>query len=129
MSDGYIDRNAQRVYHILQRACEIKHLTDGMSYESFIENSLLVDATLYKLMVIGEAIRAMDDSFRVAHPDLPWKSIVGMRNILVHQYEDVDYSIIWDVITRELPAWTFRLEEVYLNFDFPDDFDPPPVPR
>lgn len=129
MSERYIDRNVQRVYHILQRASEIKNRIKDLSYEAFIDDLTLVDATLYKLTVIGEAIRAMDDSFRAAHPDLPWKSIVGLRNILVHQYEDVDYSIVWDVITKELPVWAFRLEEVYLNFDFPDDFDPPPVPR
>lgn len=129
MSERYIDRNVQRVYHILQRASEIKNRIKDLSYEAFIDDLTLVDATLYKLTVIGEAIRAMDDSFRAEHPDLPWKSIVGLRNILVHQYEDVDYSIVWDVITKELPVWAFRLEEVYLNFDFPDDFDPPPVPR
>ena len=129
MSEGYIDRNVQRVYHILQRASEIRNRIKELSYEAFIEDSTLVDATLYKLTVIGEAIRAMDDSFREAHPDLPWRSIVGLRNILVHQYEDVDYSIVWDVITKELPAWASHLEEVYKNFVFPDDFDPPPVPR
>lgn len=129
MSEGYIDRNVQRVYHILQRASEIRNRIEELSYEAFIEDSTLVDATLYKLTVIGEAIRAMDESFREAHPDLPWRSIVGLRNILVHQYEDVDYSIVWDVITKELPAWALHLEEVYKNFVFPDDFDPPPVPR
>lgn len=129
MSERYIDRNVQRVYHILQRASEIKNRIKDLSYEAFIDDLTLVDATLYKLTVIGEAIRAMDDSFRAAHPDLPWKSIVGLRNILVHQYEDVDYSIVWDVITKELPAWALHLEEIYKNFVFPDDFDPPPVPK
>ncbi len=58
MSEGYIDRNVQRVYHILQRASEIRNRIRELSYEAFVEDSTLVDATLYKLTVIGEAIRA-----------------------------------------------------------------------
>ena len=124
----YIDKNVQRIYHILQQAVTIRRRIDGLSKEGFLTDVDKTEATLHGLTVIGEAVRAMDDEFKAAHPDIPWRSIVGMRNFIVHEYEEIDYDLVWQAVSVDLPAMTPRLVEIYKAFDFPEDFIPPPSP-
>lgn len=123
-----IDRNAQRIYHILQQAATIRRRIFGLSAAEFFANTDKTDATLYGLTVIGEAVRAMDDAFKTAHPEIPWRAIVGMRNFIVHEYEGIDYSRVWETVTESLPAIVPHLLAIYNAFDFPPDFTPPPLP-
>ena len=125
---GHVDRNMQRVYHILEQAVAMKRRIGGMTADELFANEDKTDAVLYGLMVVGEAVRAMDDDFKDAHPDMPWKAIVGMRNFIVHEYEEIDYGLVWKAISIDLPTLTPRLEEIYEAFEFPDDFTPPPLP-
>jgi uncharacterized protein with HEPN domain len=124
----YIDKNVQRIYHILQQAVTIRRRIDGLSKEGFLADVDKTEATLHGLTVIGEAVRAMDDEFKATHPDIPWRSIVGMRNFIVHEYEEIDYDLVWQAVSVDLPAMTPRLVEIYKAFDFPEDFIPPPSP-
>ena len=100
----YIDKNVQRIYHILQQAVTIRRRIDGLSKEGFLADVDKTEATLHGLTVIGEAVRAMDDEFKAAHPDIPWRSIVGMRNFIVHEYEEIDYDLVWQAVSVDLPA-------------------------
>ena len=125
---GYVDRNAQRIYHILQQAATIRDRIAGLNMDELVANADKMAATLYGLTVIGEAVRAMDEDFKSAHPDIPWRSIVGMRNFLVHEYEEVDYGKVWKVASEELPALVPRLVLIYNSFEYPPDFSPPPSP-
>ena len=125
---GYVDRNAQRIYHILQQAATIRDRIAGLNMDELVANADKMAATLYSLTVIGEAVRAIDEDFKSAHPDIPWRSIVGMRNFLVHEYEEVDYGKVWKVASEELPALVPRLVLIYNSFEYPPDFSPPPSP-
>ena len=124
----YVDRNAQRIYHILQQAVTIRRRIEGLTKDEFLADINKTEATLYGLTVISEAVRAIDDDFKSAHPDVPWQSIVGMCNFIVHEYDGIDYDIVWNVISQDLPDMTPRLVEIYKAFKFPDDFIPPPSP-
>ena len=124
----YIDKNVQRIYHILQQSVTIRRRINGLTKDDFLNDIDKTEATLHGLTVIGEAVRAMDDDFKAAHSDVPWRSIVGMRNFIVHEYEEIDYDLVWKAVSIDLPAITPRLEEIYKAFDFPDDFIPPPAP-
>ena len=124
----YVDRNAQRIYHILQQAVTIRRRIEGLTKDEFLSDINKTEATLYGLTVIGEAVRAMDDGFKTAHPDVPWQSVVGRRNFIVHEYDGIDYDIVWNVISHDLPEMTPRLVAIYKAFEFPDDFIPPPSP-
>lgn len=55
------------------------------------------------MIVIGEAAKRLTMEFRKAHPELPWKDIAGMRNILAHQYDRVNINTLWDAIRRDIP--------------------------
>jgi uncharacterized protein with HEPN domain len=56
-----------------------------------------------ELEIIGEAARRISESFRQAHPEIPWREIIGQRNILAHDYGDVDAELIWKAVTQDLP--------------------------
>jgi len=56
------------------------------------------------VQTVGEAAARVSPSFREAHPEIPWRQIVGIRNRIIHDYMDVDYDILWEVATRDLPS-------------------------
>jgi uncharacterized protein with HEPN domain len=62
--------------------------------------------------IIGEAARAVSDSTRALHPEIPWRQIVGTRDRLIHGYESVDLDVVWVTVTRDLPALVTELEQV-----------------
>jgi uncharacterized protein with HEPN domain len=59
---------------------------------------------LFQLMVIGEAVRALSDTFRSGHPEGAWPQIVALRNNVVHHYFGIDEDIVWEIITDDIPA-------------------------
>jgi uncharacterized protein with HEPN domain len=65
------------------------------------------DATALRVQAVGEHLRSLSESFREAHPELPWRQATGMRNIIAHEYGNVDYTIVWQVVTGE-PFKMFR---------------------
>ena len=60
-------------------------------------------AVLHQLIVIGEAAKRLSPDFRGAHPEVPWKSIAGLRDILVHEYDTVDLEEVWRTVQADLP--------------------------
>ena len=93
-----------RVYlaHILECAEKIEQFTaDGKS--RFLQDAMVQDAVLRNFSIIGEAAKRLDDSYRTAHPEIPWRALAGLRDILVHQYEGVDLERVWAIVERELP--------------------------
>ncbi len=58
---------------------------------------------LQYLQIIGEASRALSANIRESHPEVPWTKIIGMRNILVHNYFEIDLPVVWNAVERELP--------------------------
>jgi uncharacterized protein with HEPN domain len=72
--------------------------------KSFLASYLIQDAVIRQLSVIGEAAAKLPPAVRSRHPTIPWKSIVGMRNILIHDYSNIQIPRIWETVERELPV-------------------------
>ena len=67
-------------------------------------------AVLHELLVLGEAAKRLSAAFREEHPDVPWKAIAGMRDRLLHGYDDVDLDLVWKTVDEDLPGLVKRLE-------------------
>jgi uncharacterized protein with HEPN domain len=61
---------------------------------------------------MGEAARRVSSSFQDSHPEIPWKAVIGMRHKVVHDYLHVDFDIVWDVATADLPPLISQLEQL-----------------
>ena len=72
---------------------------------------------LRNLQIIGEACRALPVEVRALAPDVPWSRIVGMRNVLVHGYFDIDVDIVWEAATRDVPALRPALQRLLARLE------------
>lgn len=71
--------------------------------QAFEEDELIQNWIVHHLQIIGEALRSISEDFRREHNDIPWRETIGMRNILVHRYFDLDTDLVWKAVTRDLP--------------------------
>lgn len=93
----------QRIDHILEAIAAIESDVEGLTRAAFMQDELRQRAVLWSFQVIGEAIRALPEDFRDRYPDVQWRAIRGLRNVIVHQCEGVDFEQIWVTITERLP--------------------------
>jgi uncharacterized protein with HEPN domain len=91
------------VQHILDAIREIELYLDGVSYEQFLENSEKRFATIKQVEIIGEACNALTSELKYAYPFVPWKPIVGFRNISIHEYFGVNLQLVWEIAKNDLP--------------------------
>ncbi len=87
---------------ILQAITKIRQYTAGLSPAAFAGDAKTVDAVVRNLEVIGEAAKTIPEALRSQHPEVDWKRLVGLRNILIHEYFGVDAELIWDIIQNKL---------------------------
>lgn len=87
---------------ILEAISRIHEYTVELDYESFRQDRKTQDAVIRNLEVIGEAASRLPESIRAAAPDVEWRKIIGLRNILAHEYFGVSLPIVWDVVQNKL---------------------------
>jgi uncharacterized protein with HEPN domain len=92
-----------RVQHILDAIQEIERYIDGADLELFLNNSMMFNATLRQLEIIGEAANGLTEIFLQNTQEIPWARIIGLRNLIVHEYFGIDDITIWNVVKINLP--------------------------
>jgi uncharacterized protein with HEPN domain len=97
-------RDKGRIDDILEAIEHIKRYTHGVSESKFLLEPMLQDAVIRRLMIIGEAASKLSAQTRARHADIPWSMIIGMRNILIHDYNRSDISLLWSTVKNDLPA-------------------------
>lgn len=99
----------ERFLDILESIERIEKYT-AQGRRTFEENELIQTWVIHHLQIIGEAARSISEDFKEAHPGIPWSSMIGMRNILVHAYFGIDLEVTWSVIERDLPDLKAKIE-------------------
>ena len=89
---------------IINAAQLIAAFVDGLGKDHFIDDLKTRSAVLYQLTVIGEAVKRLSPEFRLAQTQVPWASMAGMRDHLVHAYDLVDWDEVWETATRDVPS-------------------------
>ena len=89
--------------HIREAIAKIeKYTKDGRKH--FMEDTMIQDSVIRNLEIIGEATKNLPADLRKSYPKVPWRSITGMRNVLIHEYFGVDLDIVWKVVVQRLPV-------------------------
>ena len=101
-----------RLLDVLQAARRALGYVRGKTRRDFIEDPLLQDGVIRRLEIIGEAVRRISDEARAELPELPWRDMTSMRNLLIHEYNDVDLGMVWDTVQNDLPKLVSALENI-----------------
>ncbi len=94
-----------------------KYTKDITSYEKFFKEELIIDGVVRNLEIIGEATKNIPIEIRKKYPNVEWKKISGLRDILIHAYSGVDLNIIWDIIINKLPELKSSVKEILENLN------------
>jgi uncharacterized protein with HEPN domain len=90
----------------------IQKYTFGLSRADFMASSEKQDAVIRRLEVIGEAANRLTDDFRRHYPEIPWSGIVGLRNVLIHEYDTIDLDRVWQTIVKNIPELELKIRKV-----------------
>jgi uncharacterized protein with HEPN domain len=100
---------------ILECAEKIVRYTKGRSLEDFRKNSMLQDAVVQNLEIIGETVRKLPQDFLEKYSGLPWREIAALRNILAHAYFGLDLEILWALAVEETPLLSDQIRSITNN--------------
>lgn len=91
---------------------KIMEYVDGISEAAFEKNTEKQDAVIRRIEVLGEAVKNIPEHIRQKYPDIPWRSIAGMRDVVIHQYFGVTISLVWKVATSDAPFLREQIEKI-----------------
>ncbi len=92
-----------RINHIIDAIAEIESYTQNADFDIFTSNSMMYNATLRQLEIIGEAANKLSEDYLHKTSHIPWARIIGLRNLIIHEYFGVDDITIWNIIKINLP--------------------------
>ena len=105
---------SDRLYLVdILEACDaIARFLAGAMTDAWVQDEVRQSAVMHKLIVIGEAAARLSNDFRTAHAELDWPGIIGFRNLAVHEYFAVSWSIVWVTATEDVPTLRSHVERI-----------------
>lgn len=100
------------IQHILTCLNNINEYTNDIKQEEFLKNKLIQDAVIRNFEVIGEASKRVSENYKNKHPNIEWKKMTNFRNFLIHEYTEIDYDLVWDIIQNNVTHLIIQLEEI-----------------
>jgi len=111
-----VRRDSERLADMLAAIDRImRHVQDDRT--RFDTDELLQSAVLHWIEIIGEAARGISDKVRDAHPEMPWRVIIDMRNRVTHGYFDIDLDVVWNTVARDLPELQQSVTQIRADLD------------
>ncbi|WP_353260111.1 HepT-like ribonuclease domain-containing protein [Prochlorothrix hollandica] len=89
---------------------DLQGFLENVSYEDYENNFLLQRGIERELEILGEAARRLSTQLRDQHPEISWSKIIGLRNVIAHQYEDVRIERIWEIVQKDIPILKAQLQ-------------------
>ena len=93
---------------------DVEKYTEGMEAKDFLDDKKTITACAFTVSQIGEIVKEIEEDTVKKYSDIPWNSIKGMRNRIVHDYENVDLSVLWGTIKESLPELKEKLKEIII---------------
>ncbi len=100
---------------ILEAINKIERYTKDVKYEDFKNNDLIQDGVIRNLEIIGEAVKNVPQDIKRNYPEIEWRKIAGLRDILIHAYFGIDIEIIWDIVENKVPELKRIIEKILSN--------------
>jgi uncharacterized protein with HEPN domain len=113
MSDEFLDY----VEDILDAMNKAEILLQDVAYDQFEADFRINFAVIRALEIIGEATKRLPSDLRQRYPDIPWKGMAGMRDRIIHGYDNVDFQIVWDVVKREIPRIKPHIQQILADYE------------
>lgn len=98
------------VLDIQEAIVRILAYAENMDYNQFSHDIKTQDAIIRNIEIIGEAVKNLSNNFTEQNPEIPWRNMAGIRDVLIHDYFGVNIDIVWDVVSSELPKLKEQIE-------------------
>lgn len=95
---------------------EVVTLTQKKTHDDLLKDRVLNLALTRLLEVLGEAATRVPEEFRKKYTELPWQQVIGLRNRLIHAYDQVDLEILWEIVSEDLPPLSKQLSQIIQNW-------------
>ena len=107
----------QRLLHILEAISEIEKYTSNSNINEFASNSMMRFASVKQIEIIGEAANFVSTDTKTRFPQIEWRQIIGLRHILVHEYFGIDTTLIWQIISADIPKLRDDIQTILGSLD------------
>lgn len=111
-----MQRDVDRLEDILTAAADIAGFCAGLDRAAFETDKTTRYAILHSLTIIGEAANRISEPLRAAHPEVPWRRIIAFRHRGVHGYGDLDLDLVWEVVTKMVPALRAQIAILHTEY-------------
>ena len=106
------ERDAAYLWDMLQAAREVESMADNHDLAAFLNDIILLRALERSIEIIGEAARRVSTSYMETHPEIPWRMIIGQRNILAHEYGQINHELLYKTAIDDIPEMIILLEKL-----------------
>ena len=106
------NRDSAYIWDMLEAALSVREFVKDLTSDQFFQNRMVQAAVERQVEILGEAARRVSDPFKDAHPEIPWRRIVGMRNVLAHEYGEIIQSRMWTLTVNQIPELIAQLERL-----------------
>ena len=106
-------RDAAIILDLIEAAAKILTFTTGANKATFGAEAQLVSAVSFQVAILGEAVKRLSVGLQRTHPEIPWRKIAGMRDRLIHGYNDIDVDELWNTATRDVPMLLKQLRRIH----------------
>lgn len=114
-----LERDAAHLWDMLDAAKQVAGFSAGLGLEQLLADTRTRLAIERVLEIIGEAAKRVSAETAAQHPEIPWKGIIGFRNVLAHEYGAIDYQRLYAVVRDGVPALIIALEKILASIETP----------